>query len=46
MIGFAVSGSLIGSTVSLSVSGILCEEVGWPSIFYIFGNWFNILALD
>ena len=37
MIGFAISGTVVGSAIALPISGVLCEEVGWSSIFYIFG---------
>ncbi|XP_069674254.1 vesicular glutamate transporter 2-like [Periplaneta americana] len=42
----AFSGSYVGTVVSLPVSGILAEEIGWPSVFYVFGTigiiWFII----
>ncbi|KAJ4449609.1 hypothetical protein ANN_01012 [Periplaneta americana] len=34
----AFSGSYVGTVVSLPVSGILAEEIGWPSVFYVFGR--------
>ena len=40
MIGFATSGSQIGSIIALSLGGYLCVsgfDGGWGSIFYVFG---------
>lgn len=33
----AFSGSYFGTVISLPVSGMLAEYVGWPYIFYLFG---------
>ncbi|KAE8749881.1 hypothetical protein FOCC_FOCC003350 [Frankliniella occidentalis] len=33
----AFSGSYAGTVVSLPLSGVLAAQLGWPSIFYIFG---------
>ena len=27
----------MGTVISLPISGILCETLGWESVFYIFG---------
>ncbi|PSN47931.1 Vesicular glutamate transporter 3, partial [Blattella germanica] len=35
----AFSGSYVGTVVSLPVSGILANQVGWPSVFYVFGKY-------
>ncbi len=32
------SGSTFGTIVSLPLSGLLCDAVGWESVFYIFGS--------
>lgn len=31
-------GSLLGSVIVLLAGGFLCQTIGWPSIFYIFGE--------
>ncbi|GFR29050.1 hypothetical protein TNCT_128742, partial [Trichonephila clavata] len=31
------SGATIGSVVSFGLSGLICDTIGWPSVFYIFG---------
>ncbi|XP_062954299.1 sodium-dependent phosphate transport protein 1 [Cynocephalus volans] len=31
------SGSLLGSFIVLLVTGLICESLGWPMVFYIFG---------
>ncbi|XP_067000877.2 sialin [Anabrus simplex] len=33
----AFSGSYVGTVVAMPVCGILAKNVGWPSIFYVFG---------
>ncbi|KAJ9573903.1 hypothetical protein L9F63_008702 [Diploptera punctata] len=33
----AFSGSYVGTVVSLPLSGILANQIGWPSVFYVFG---------
>ncbi len=43
LIGFAISGTVVGSAIALPISGVLCEEVDWSSIFYIFGIYINYL---
>ncbi|XP_037376645.1 probable small intestine urate exporter [Talpa occidentalis] len=37
LIAIARSGTLLGSIVILSVGGLLCDTIGWPYVFYIFG---------
>ncbi|XP_008052342.1 probable small intestine urate exporter [Carlito syrichta] len=34
----AISGSLLGSFTVLLVGGLLCQTMGWPYVFYIFGG--------
>jgi MFS family permease len=43
LIGFAISGTVVGSAIALPISGVLCEEVDWSSIFYIFGIYILII---
>uniref|UniRef100_A0A8C4PIH3 Solute carrier family 17 member 4 n=1 Tax=Equus asinus asinus TaxID=83772 RepID=A0A8C4PIH3_EQUAS len=38
LISIAMSGSVLGSFIILLVGGFLCQTVGWPYIFYIFGG--------
>ncbi|XP_001496366.1 probable small intestine urate exporter isoform X1 [Equus caballus] len=38
LISIAMSGSALGSCIILLVGGLLCQTVGWPYIFYIFGG--------
>ncbi|KAG8227727.1 hypothetical protein J437_LFUL008009 [Ladona fulva] len=33
----AFSGSFVGTVVSLPLSSVIAESLGWPAIFYIFG---------
>ncbi|XP_021116189.1 probable small intestine urate exporter isoform X7 [Heterocephalus glaber] len=50
----AGSGSLLGTFVVLLVGGLLCQTIGWPYIFYIFGGigcaccllWFPLVYND
>ncbi|XP_006813909.1 vesicular glutamate transporter 1-like [Saccoglossus kowalevskii] len=35
---FAFAGSYVGTFLSMPVCGLLAREVGWPSIFYVFGG--------
>ncbi|CAG2055837.1 unnamed protein product, partial [Timema podura] len=37
MASLAFAGSYVGTVVSLPICGILANELGWPSIFYVFG---------
>lgn len=34
----AYSGSYFGTVISMAVCGVVAENLGWPSIFYIFGK--------
>nr|CAD7448203.1 unnamed protein product [Timema bartmani] len=36
MASLAFAGSYVGTVVSLPICGILANELGWPSIFYVF----------
>ncbi|RUS71099.1 hypothetical protein EGW08_021145, partial [Elysia chlorotica] len=39
--GFAYSGGYLGSIITFSLSGVLCDhglDGGWPSVFYILGG--------
>ncbi|KAM5299734.1 putative small intestine urate exporter isoform 2-T2 [Ctenodactylus gundi] len=50
----AGSGSLLGTFIVLLVGGLLCQTLGWPYIFYIFGGigcaccvlWFPLVYND
>ncbi|CAL1281265.1 unnamed protein product [Larinioides sclopetarius] len=46
---FIYTGSNIGTVVTLAVSGVLSDKVGWPAVFYIFGGlgcvWFILWAI-
>ena len=35
---FAFSGSYIGTVIAMPLSSIIAKTIGWPWIFYIFGN--------
>ncbi|XP_070534945.1 vesicular glutamate transporter 1-like [Ptychodera flava] len=35
---FAFAGSYVGTVVSMPLSGLLAKNVGWPSVFYVFGG--------
>ncbi|XP_063701161.1 vesicular glutamate transporter 1-like [Culicoides brevitarsis] len=37
MVGIAFAGNYIGTVISMPLSGILGEQLGWESIFYVFG---------
>ncbi|XP_021116186.1 probable small intestine urate exporter isoform X3 [Heterocephalus glaber] len=49
-----LTGSLLGTFVVLLVGGLLCQTIGWPYIFYIFGGigcaccllWFPLVYND
>ncbi|XP_064638978.1 sialin-like [Lineus longissimus] len=36
--GIIQSGMFMGTVISMALSGVLCESLGWPSVFYIFGS--------
>ncbi|XP_044011343.1 sialin-like [Aphidius gifuensis] len=42
----AFSGSFVGTVFAMPVSGIMAENLGWPSVFYVFGLigliWFGL----
>ncbi|KAM6185924.1 putative small intestine urate exporter [Rhynchocyon petersi] len=38
LISIAASGALLGSFIIFAVGGLLCQTIGWPYIFYIFGG--------
>ncbi|XP_067000876.2 vesicular glutamate transporter 2 [Anabrus simplex] len=46
MTSLAFSGSYVGTVVAMPLCGFLAKEVGWPSIFYVFGTiclvWFAV----
>ncbi|XP_061050875.1 probable small intestine urate exporter [Eubalaena glacialis] len=54
LITIAVSGSVLGSFIILLVGGHLCQTIGWPYVFYIFGGigcicsflWFALIYDD
>uniref|UniRef100_A0A8C3WDE2 Solute carrier family 17 member 4 n=1 Tax=Catagonus wagneri TaxID=51154 RepID=A0A8C3WDE2_9CETA len=37
LITISVSGSVLGSCITLFIGGFLCQNLGWPYTFYIFG---------
>lgn len=48
LMAICVSGNLVGSIISMTLSGYLCEygfSGGWPSTFYVFGVLGCILAI-
>jgi len=45
LIGMASSGAKLGNIVALAIGGILCVTVGWPAIFYLFGNTLVIVQI-
>ncbi|XP_045442749.1 probable small intestine urate exporter isoform X1 [Pipistrellus kuhlii] len=38
LIAISISGLMLGSLTVLLVGGFLCETLGWPYVFYIFGG--------
>ncbi|KAJ8790478.1 hypothetical protein J1605_004451 [Eschrichtius robustus] len=54
LITIAVSGSVLASFIILLVGGHLCQTIGWPYVFYIFGGigcicsflWFALIYDD
>ncbi|VFV25753.1 small intestine [Lynx pardinus] len=38
LINIAISGQLLGSFIIFLIGGFLCQTIGWPYIFYIFGG--------
>ena len=38
MATYVYSGSTVGTVLSLSLTGTICEQLGWESVFYIFGG--------
>ncbi|XP_023217867.1 sialin-like isoform X1 [Centruroides sculpturatus] len=48
LMAICVSGNLVGSIISMTLSGYLCEygfSGGWPSTFYVFGIYGCVLSL-
>ena len=50
---YVYSGATIGTVISMAVTGEICNQLGWESVFYIFGGigilWFifwSFLAFD
>lgn len=39
-LAIATSGVHVGTFVTMGVSGVVAEHLGWPWIFYIFGIYF------
>ncbi|XP_077989953.1 vesicular glutamate transporter 1-like [Glandiceps talaboti] len=37
LVTFAFAGSYVGTVISMPLSGLLARDVGWTSIFYVFG---------
>ncbi|XP_008052347.1 sodium-dependent phosphate transport protein 1-like [Carlito syrichta] len=37
LISMSVSGILLGSFIVRLVTGVICDSLGWPMVFYIFG---------
>jgi len=35
---FSFSGAQFGTIISMPISGLICETLGWPTMFYIFGG--------
>jgi MFS family permease len=35
--GISYSGAFFGTVISILLSGLLCDKLGWPSVFYFFG---------
>ncbi|XP_036200069.1 sodium-dependent phosphate transport protein 1-like isoform X2 [Myotis myotis] len=33
----SLSGQMLGPSVALCVTGLICQSLGWPMVFYIFG---------
>lgn len=38
MTAFTYAGAQFGTVISMPVSGILCDQVSWQSVFYVFGT--------
>ena len=36
--GMSFSGAQFGTIISMPLSGVLCQKLGWPIMFYIFGG--------
>nr|KAF6291682.1 solute carrier family 17 member 1 [Myotis myotis] len=34
----SLSGQMLGPSVALCVTGLICQSLGWPMVFYIFGE--------
>ena len=50
---FIYAGTMMGTVVSLPITGLICDTLGWEAVFYIFGScgviWFvlwSFLAFD
>lgn len=38
MVGIVVAGQYLGAVIAMSTCGILAQEYGWESLFYVFGG--------
>ncbi|XP_006763158.1 PREDICTED: probable small intestine urate exporter [Myotis davidii] len=45
LITISISGLMLGSLTVLLVGGFLCETLGWPYVFYIFGEFVRLSHL-
>ena len=38
MTHFMVSAGILASCIALALTGVLCDLIGWQSIFYLYGK--------
>lgn len=45
LVTITLSGSYFGTVVALPLCGALAENLGWPWVFYVFGNYSSLSVL-
>lgn len=41
---FLVLGSYAGAVIAMPLAGVLVQYIGWASVFYIYGEWFDFVS--
>lgn len=41
LVTLSYCGAQFGTVIGLPLAGVLCDQLGWPSVFYVFGKAIN-----
>lgn len=49
LIALSYSGNQLGYVLTMPLAGVMCDQLGWSSVFYLFGksslsDWLGLLA--